>query len=242
MGSFFAGIKAGTLGGIVYLGGLAIFNAVLLYALKQDVYNYIEQSYSTVCVPGSSANATSIQSCFSLVVSVYVPFDAFIGYFVALLYSGVFGMFYDFLPTKIPAIRGLLIATLVGASLVYFDLAGFFFNVPSTLATSSFLVLWTLLFGYILGRLYKRYTRLVTVESQEPDLLKVIIDGRNVTGKSRTFALSSSHKLRADVAEDASFKEWQVSGGVTIEDQRSFETVIEVNGEGTLRGIVGKKY
>jgi hypothetical protein len=242
LGSFFAGIKAGTLGGILYLGGLAIFNVLLLYALKQDVLSYIQSSYSSICVPGGSANATSVNSCFSLVVSVYVPFDAFIGYFVALVYAGLLGMFYDILPTKVPALKGGLVAAIVGVSLVYFDLAGFFFDTTSALATSVFLIFWTGVFGYVLGRLYTRYTRLVKIESQDQALLRVFVDGRDCTGKARTFAHTSNHKLRAEVADDASFREWQVEGGLSIEDARSFDTVMEVNGTGTLRGIVTKKY
>ena len=68
------------------------------------------------------------------------------------------------------------------------------------------------------------------------------MDRQDCTGKARTFAATSSHKVRAEVAEDASFKEWEATGGITLEDTRSFETVMEVGGDGTLRGVVGPKY
>ena len=69
-----------------------------------------------------------------------------------------------------------------------------------------------------------------------------MVDGRDCTGKARTFATTSSHKVRAEAAEDASFKEWEAAGGITLEDVRSFETVMEVNGDGKLTGKVGTKY
>jgi hypothetical protein len=104
------------------------------------------------------------------------------------------------------------------------------------------MLLWTPLFGYLLGRLYKKYTREVEFSSQDPELLRVVVDGRESTGKVKTFATTSNHKLRAEVAEDASFKEWQATGGVSLEDTRSFETTMEVNDNGKLVGNVGTKY
>lgn len=241
MGSFFAGIKAGTLSGILYLGGLAAFNIALLYLLRPEVLSAIQQSYSSICGP-AAVNGTSVDDCFSLVVSVYVPFDAFVGFFVALIYAGIFGVAYDSFPSRSPSLKGVLIAALVGFSLVYFDLSGFYFNAQSAEATTVFLAAWTVVFGILLGRLYKKYTRLVMFGSQDPKLLKVMVDGRDSTGKAKTFALTSTHKVRADVAEDASFKEWEPSGGVTLEDSKSFETLMEVNGDGSVNGNASKKY
>lgn len=242
MGSFFAGIKAGTLSGILYLGGMAVFNAVLLYTLKPDVLTLIRQSYSSTCAPVASVNATTVEDCFASVVAVDVPYLAFVGFFVALLYSGIFGRYYDSLPMSGPTLKGETIAAVVGVNLVIFGFAGFFFNSEATIATSAFLVAWTVVFGYFLARLYKKYTRVVEFQSQDPDSLKVVVDGRDYTGKSRTFALTSSHNVRADVSDDASFKEWEPTGGIKIEDPRSFESLMEVNGDGVLTGRVGKKY
>ncbi len=239
MGSFFGGVKAGTLSGILYLGGLAAFNVVLLYALKPEVLNAIQQSYSSVCAPGAGV---TVEDCFSLVVSVYVPFDAFVGFFFALIFAGIFGNVYDSMPSNNPTLKGEVMAAIVGANLVLFDLAGFNFDFTSAVATSSFLIAWTLVFGYLLGRLYKKYTRSVGFESQDAALLKVVVDGRDQTGKSRTFALTSSHRVRAQVTDDASFRQWEPSGGITLEDPKSFETLMEVNGDGLLKGVVTKKY
>jgi hypothetical protein len=242
LGSFFAGIKAGTLSGILYLGGMAVFNAILLYSLKPDVLAVIRQSYSTTCAPVSTVNATTVEDCFASVVAVDVPYLAFIGFFIALLYAGIFGRYFDSFPMKSPTMRGESVAAVVGINLVILGFAGFFFNSEAIIATSGFLVPWTIVFGYLLGRLYKKYTRVVEFQSQDPDSLKVVVDGRDYTGKSKTFALTSSHNIRADVSDDASFKEWEPAGGIKVEDTRSFESLMEINGDGVLLGRVGKKY
>jgi hypothetical protein len=242
LGSFFAGIKAGTLSGVFYVGGLAVFNVFLLYALKPDVLKVIQNSYGSICSPAAGAINGTVEDCFSSVVSVDVPYIAFVGFIVALLYAGLLGRYFDSLPGRSQTIKGETVAALVGLNLVFFGFSGFYFNSQAAAATSGFLVVWTLVFGYLLGRLYKKYTRVVTFSSQDAELLRVLVDGSDLTGKTKTFAATSNHKLRAQVADDASFKEWVPSGGVTLEDSRSFETVMEVNGDGSLGGKVGKKY
>ena len=243
MGSFFAGIKAGTLGGILYVGGMAAFNVGLLYADKPAVLNLISQSFSSICAQASgAATSTAVQQCFDSVVSVDVPYIAFVAFFISLIYAGLFGMFFDSLPAKAATWKGETFAGIIGVNLVFFGFSGFYFDTNSAAATSAFVIAWTILFGYVLGRLYRKYTRLVEISSQDEKLLRVMVDGRDYTGKAKTFATTSSHKVRADVADDASFKEWEASGGISLEDSRSFETVMEVNGEGALKGLVGPKY
>ncbi|MDE1853542.1 MAG: hypothetical protein KGI38_07330 [Thaumarchaeota archaeon] len=243
MGSFFAGIKAGTLSGVLYVGGTAIFNVTLLYAMKPSVLSYIQTSYSTVCPPVAATNMTgSVEDCFASVVAVDVPYIAFVAFFVVLTYAGVFGMFYDSLPSRSHIWKGETMGAVIAANLLFFGLSGFYFDSESAAASGLFLAGWTAVFGYVLGRLYRKYTRMVSFESGDPTLLKILVDGRDFTGKARTFALTSNHKIRAEVADDASFREWEPSGGVTMEDARSFDTVMEVNGEGALKGVVGKKY
>lgn len=242
MGSFFAGIKAGTLGGIIYVGGMAVFNVVLLYADKQSVLNLINSQYSSICATGSNSTISSAESCFQSVVSVDVPYIAFVAFFIALIYSGVFGMFYDSLPAKAATWRGETFGAIIALNLIFFGFSGFYFDSASAAATSAFVIAWTILFGYVLGMLYKKYTRVVEISSQDAGLLKVLVDGRDFTGKARTFSKTSNHKVRAEVANDASFKEWETGGGISLEDPRSFETVMEVNEDGTLKGKVGTKY
>jgi hypothetical protein len=241
LGSFFGGIKAGTLSGILYVGGLAVFNVILLYALQADVLRAINQFNPTACPLTADVNG-SVHDCFDSVVSVDVPFIAFVAFFITLLYAGIFGLYYDSLPTKGPTGRGMVFAAIVGVNLVFFGYSGYVFNYQSALATVAFILIWTPVFGYLLGRFYKKYTRVVSFSSPDVDLLRVVVDGRDVTGKARTFATTSSHKVRAQVADDGSFSEWEASGGIKLEDPRSFETVMEVNGDGSLTGKVGKKY
>jgi len=241
LGSFFAGIKAGTLGGIIYVGGIAVFNVLLLYALKAPVLHAISTSYPQSCPMVPNVNG-SAEDCFSSVVSVDVPFVAFVAFFITLAYSGIFGLYYDSLPKRGSTIKGLIFGAIIGFNLIFFGFSGYIFDSESASATAVLMVVWTPVFGYLLGRLYRKYTRLVEFSSQDPELLKVIVDGKDCTGKARTFATTSSHKVRADIAEDASFKEWEASGGIKLEDGRSFETAMEVNDNGSLKGIVGPKY
>ena len=112
MGSFFAGVKAGTLAGIVYIGSLALFNVALLYLFKADVLGIINQSYSQVCAPVATNSSVNIEDCFSSVVVVYIPFIAFLGYFVTLAYSAIFGRFYEHIPGGRPWAKGLTFAVI----------------------------------------------------------------------------------------------------------------------------------
>jgi hypothetical protein len=183
----------------------------------------------------------SAQDCFSSLVSYDVPFLAFVAFFITLLYAGVFGIYFDALPGK-STIKGLILAAVVAINLVFFGYSGYIFNFESAAASTVFLVLWTSVFGYLLARFYRKYTRPIRFESQDSGLLRILVDGRDQTGKERTFALTSNHRLRAEVSDDASFKEWATLGGITLEDSRSFETTMEVNGEGTVKGTVASKY
>jgi FlaA1/EpsC-like NDP-sugar epimerase len=242
MGSFFAGIKAGTLGGFLFIGGIAIFNVILLYALEPAVLNLITSQYPSLCTTGTSNATSNVQQCFSSVISVDVPYLAFASFFVVLAFAGIFGLLYDSIPITSATVKGEIFAAVTTISLFLLSILGFFFDLPSSVASGVFIAAWTVLFGYLLGRLYKRYTRIVSIDSQDANLLKVKVDGRDLTGKTRTFALTSSHRVRAEVTDDASFTTWEVTGGLNLEDPRSFETVMEINGEGTLKGIVTKKY
>jgi len=233
LGSFLAGIKAGTLSGIVYVGGIALFTVLLWEVLKPDALTAISQTH--LCAGGS------LEGCFSLVLAYDVPFIAFIGFFIALLYAGVLGIFYDSFPGS-PVIKGEIIAAIVGLSFVLFGFVGLYFNYESAMAVTVFFLAWTAVFGYMLGKLYKRYTRLVSFESEDPESLRISLDGREVTGRARTLSLTSTHSLKADVSEGSSFKEWVSSGGVSLEDSRSFETTFEVNGDGLVKGRAGRKY
>lgn len=245
MGSFFAGIKAGTLSGVVYLGGLAVFNVLVLYAFKTETLGALSSSFSQYCTTTGPINSTisgTPEDCFTSVVTVLVPTAAFLGFFIALLYAGILGRYFESLPGSRSVVRGEIVAAAVGLNLLFFGLAGDYFTYTAGLLMNAFLLGWTVLYGFLLGRLYRRYTRVVKFESQDGKLLRVMVDGRDHTGKSWTFAATSNHKVKAEVSEDASFIEWEPTGGISLEDPRSFETVMEVSGEGALTGKVSPKY
>jgi len=231
LGSFFAGIKAGTLGGVIYIGGLAVFNVALLYAFKGEALDLIAKNNSAVC---QIANNTSIEGCFNSVVAVYIPYTAFLGFFVSLFFAGLFGWSYESFPGRSSIAKGEVLAVLVALGLVLGDLYGVILGPLATGLLVIFFVAWTGLFGYVIGKLYLRYTRSVSFESTSK-LVKILVDGKDYTGKTRTFAHTSTHEVRAGVEEGASFKGWIVSGGVTVEDSRSFETLMEVSGDGLLK-------
>jgi len=234
VGSGFAGIKAGVVAGVVYIGAISLFNVLLLYVLKQDVLRVITQQYPTVCPAVPATNSTGVEDCFSYVVTGYLPFLAFLGFFVSLAYAWVFGRLYDLIPVKGARMKGLMVAFVVLLNLVFFGLTGVPFDQAASLLISAFVLAATCGYGIMMGLLYERYTKRVNFGDASGGL-KILVDGRDFTGKTRTFATKSEHEIRADAKGGNSFKEWVVSGGVSVEDNRSFETTMEVNGDGMLR-------
>lgn len=241
MGSFLAGVKAGALAGLLFVGGMAVFNVALLYALKPAVLSSMSALNPTEC-PLTPVNGTSAQGCFASVIAVGVPVRALVGFFITLFYTGVFGVYYDALPGKSGFWKGEGIAVIVGANLIFFGFAGYVFDFASAALTTVFLLVWVPVFGYSAGRLYRRYTRAVAFASDDPGLLRIMVDGRDSTGSTRTLSSPSSHKIAAELANDASFKGWSAGGGVAVGDPRALVTVMHVSGDGEVKGAVGRKY
>lgn len=235
MGSTFAGVKAGTLAGIAYIGSMALFNVILLYYFRQEVYSLISELSSQFCTPVAGSSTISTADCFSSVVAVYIPYIAFIGFFLSLLYSGIFGRFYEHLPGRSPEVKGVAIALVVFANLLIFNLTGIPFSYTAELALTAFSTAATAGYGVMLGKLYRRYTRSVEFVSENAVVLRILVDGKDVTGRTRTFATGSSHTVRASTTEDGEFKGWATSGGVSVEDSRSYETTLEIEGDGLLK-------
>jgi len=237
-----AGLKAGVVAGLIYIGALVLANLAILYLLRQDILNYITNNFSLVCTAVNSVNSTSVQDCFNSLAPVYLPFIAFVGFFLVLGYSALFGRVYDSLPGQGPYFKGLLIAPLVAISIVFFQLLGFTFELSATAALAIVLVAATVAYGLLMGRFYKRYTRVIQFVSEDDSALRIIVGRSDLTGKTMTLAANSVHNIEAKVGDDSSFKGWSVSGGVAVEDTKSFETTMEVKGDGLLKGQVGKKY
>jgi len=242
LGSIIAGIKAGVVAGLAYTGILAGFNLGVLYVARQDILNYISNNFSQLCSPVNSVRSTTILDCYDSLAPVYIPFIAFVGFFVTLGYSALFGRLYERIPGRGQSFKGLMIAPVVAITLVLFQAVGFSFELAATEALVVALLGGTIAYGLILGNFYRRYTRLVRFESDDESVLRILVDRIDLTGKTTTLAANSTHNLEAKVAGDNSFKGWSVSGGVAVEDSRSFETSMEVNGDGLLKAFVTKKY
>jgi len=181
------------------------------------------------------------EECFSSVVLVYIPYFIFLGFVISLVFAAAYGILYEHLPGQSPRVKAASMGLLLLIALLYLGLAGLSFEYTARILISLFDLAATVVYAVILGGLYRRYTRSVEFVSQDENSLKIIVDGRNLTGKTRTFHLRSSHDVKGETSGDSSFKEWAISGGVSIEDPRSFRTTIEVNGDGMLKAFSTKK-
>jgi hypothetical protein len=235
-------VKAGVIAGLAYIGALAAFNLSVLYVAKQDVLSYISTNFSQLCSPAGSPGRSTVQDCFDSLAPVYIPYIAFSGFFVTLAFSAAFGRMYDRIPGKGQSFKGLLIAPLVAATLVLLQLVGFTFELAATEALIVVVLGSTVAYGLLLGSFYRRYTRLIRFESEDLSSLRILVDSSDLTGRTATLAAKSTHNVEAKVEGDSSFKGWTVSGGVTVEDAKSFETSMEINGDGLLKGLVSKKH
>ncbi len=234
MGSAFAAVKAGILGGIFYAGITGLFNLFVVFSFKNSALSVLskfqECSGITVSGPVSTPN-----ECFSALIAVLVPYSVFIIFLVSLVFSSAFGIFFESLPGRSYATRASIVAFIMIILLLYTGFEGISFDTQQRVMIATFDFIMAYLYATILGSLYKRYTRMVEFSSQDPGLLRIILGRKDVTGKTRTVAANSSVKVRASPLGNAAFKEWSYSGGVTLEDSKSFETVMRVAGDGMLK-------
>lgn len=229
MGSGFAGVKAGILAGVFLAASIAIFNLVLLYAEKGQVMQYLSQvSYCA----GTNSTVSTPDGCFSTIVNVSLPVNAFKVVVIAIFFAGLYGLYFERIPSRHYVIKAIIVSLLVLVTILLFETAGVSTDYLQTVALFVFDLFAVYVFAFITARLYRRYTREVRFDSARQ--LKITVDGHDCTGKTRTFSLHSSHTVRAPI-ESGAFKEWLFSGGVTVEDPRSFETQMRVDGDGLLR-------
>jgi hypothetical protein len=234
LGSAFAGVKAGILGGIVFAGGIGLFNAILLFAFRGDVLQVLG---TLPACAGSSAGSqiATPEDCFSTLLSVNLPFFVFEIFVISLFFAGVFGAFFEVLPARGYTTRAAVVAFLM-LIVILFAGAGLFTSDVQRLIIVGYELVLTFVYAAILSRFYRRYTREVEFQTPESGSGKILMDNHNYTGKVRTLSIHSSHTVRAE-SEERAFKEWLVSGGVTVEDPKSFETTIKVEGDGLLKGV-----
>jgi hypothetical protein len=234
LGSTLAGVKAGVIAGIVLVGVDTLSNALMLYFLRSDVLTIITGQYGAACPQGT------LDSCYLSLFQVYLPLVAFVGFFFAVAIGGIFGWAYDSMPgtwARNKSIFAALFTFAIFLSSPFYlglDLAGIPFNALTEELTIAVLAVLSAVFGLLLGKMYTRYTRVVDIQSGDRSL-QVLVGGRNMTGTKRTFATTSSHEVKA--TGEGQFREWSVSGGVTVEDPKSRETTMEVNGDGLIRAV-----
>jgi hypothetical protein len=149
-----------------------------------------------------------------------------------------FGVFFEHLPGRGYGTRATSVA-LVLLILILLLGAGIVTSAEQHYILVAFELFGTIGYASILARFYRRYTREVKLEAPDYPGTSVLVDNRNYTGKMRTFSVHSSHSVRA-TSEEKTFKEWLVSGGVSVEDPHSFETTMTVEGDGLLKAVFGK--
>ena len=234
MGSAFAAVKAGILGGIFYAGITGLFNLFVVVIFKTSALTVLSQFHecSGITVGGPISTPTE---CFSTIISVLIPYSVFVIFIVSLVFSSFFGIFFEYLPGRSYATRASIVAFVMLIALLYTGFEGISFDSRQRIVIATFDFIIAYLYATILGSLYKRYTRVIEFSSQDPNLLRIIVGRKDVTGKARTVTANSSHKVRASPLGNAAFKEWSYSGGVTVEDPKSFETVMRVEGDGMVK-------
>lgn len=179
---------------------------------------------------------TTPNTCFDNIITVNIPYEVLLPCAtLGLLFGVLYGMYFEYIPGKGYAIRAIGIALIFLIILIVIGSAG---NASATDTTElatirAFDTVALIGYAYILSKLYRRLTREVNFESPS-DKLKIEVDGRNYTHKMKTLSLHSSHKLKAPT-EKGVFHQWLVSGGVSVEDPKSPETKMKVDGDGLLK-------
>jgi hypothetical protein len=228
-GSSLAGAKAGILGGIFFAAAAGLFNAALLEAFSGPVLQAL-QAY-----PFCNGTAGTPQECFSTLLTADIPsLVAFPIGVLGILFGGVYGLFFEFLPGHGYRIRALAAGMGMLVLMLVLGVAGITVDQTTKAIMDAFDTVAMLTYAVVIAHFYRKYTRVVEFESPNPEKLKITVDGKDFTGKAKTLALHSTHTVRAP-SESGAFKGWLVSGGVSVLDPKSFETTMRVDGDGLLK-------
>ncbi len=180
------------------------------------------------------AGTAATQNCFSTLLSTDIPSLVIFPLGVTgILFGGLYGMYFEYLPGQGYRIRAMAIGMAMLILLLLIGLAGITTNQLKTIM-DAFDVVAMLGYVVIIAHFYRRYTREVRFESPNPEKLKITVDSKNFTGKTKTLSLHSSHTVRAP-SESGAFHQWLVSGGISVLDAKSFETTMRVEGDGLLK-------
>jgi len=224
-----AGAKAGILGGIFFAAAVGLVNWALLEAFSSSTLHVL----STISYCSGTGNATA-QACLSTLLNTNVPTLAVLQGASGILFGALYGMYFEFLPGEGYRVRAVAMGMAMLIVLLFLGLAGI------TIDRTQQLIMYATdiasMVGYVVitAHFYRRYTREVRFESPDPGRLKITVDRKNYTGKTKTLSLHSNHTVRAP-SESGAFHQWLVSGGVSVLDSKSFETTMRVDGDGLLK-------
>lgn len=233
MGSVLAGVKAGAVASLSFASSVSLFNILLLYAFKAQVLAFLTQNYPTTCpeTPASGGGG-SAETCFADIVNIGVPeADLLRLAVIAMLFAVGIGVYFDYLPGRTYFRRTFLVVPIIVIGLLFLGLYGLVTDSTQLVLMVVFESGSACLYAAILALLYRRFTR--EVEFQGSTTSKIMVDGRDVTGKKRTYTVNSSHKLVA--GDEKTFRGWLVSGGLTVLEPREARTSLQVKGDGVLK-------
>ena len=235
MGSIIGGLKAGTVASLYFAGSASVFNALILLSSKSEVISYIETNSPAQCSAAVPAGlAGSGEACFSTLLYSGIPQFDFIRIFViAFFFSLSIAIYFDFIPGSTYTRRTLLASLIMLIVMFFLSLYGLVIDGVQQLLMISFEIVGAVFFAVIFAQLYRKFTREVEFQTQKAGM-KIKIDKRDVTGKKRTFTTNSTHKIAAS-SEGKPFREWLVSGGVSVRAPKESETTIKIIGDGLLK-------
>jgi hypothetical protein len=226
LGTLIGGAKAGVVASVWFAGSVSALNALILLIFKSN----------TISLLGTySQCAGRAESCFSTLLYPGIPeYD-----FLRTLILGVFfalsiGIYFDYIPGRTYATRALLPSFIMLLLMLFLGMYGIVADAQQELLMLILELVAATIYALLFARLYRRFTREVEFQSQKAALTKIVVDRRDVTGKTRTFSTNSTHSVEA-VSEGKPFKEWLVSGGVRVKDPREAKTKITITGDGLLK-------
>lgn len=231
MGSILAGLKAGAVGTLYFAASVSVFNALVLLSFKGDVIAALQADVTATCSTTAAA-----ENCFSTLLSPGIPLYDFVRIaIIAIFFSLSIGIYFDYIPGTSYVRKTLLASFIMLLVMLFLGLYGIVSDGEQELLMVSFMLVDSAIYAIVFARLYRRFTREVEFQAQKTGL-KITVDKRDFTGKKRTFTTNSTHKVEA-VAEGKQFKEWLVSGGVSVGDPRDSKTTIKIIGDGLLKAV-----
>ena len=187
----FAGAKAGILGGIFFAAAVGLVN----WALMEAFSNTALQVLSTISY--CSGTEGTPQACLSTLINTNIPTLAVLQGASGILFGALYGMYFEFLPGNGYRIKAVAMGVLMLVVLLFFGLAGITIDRTQQVIMYAFDVVCMVGFVVITAHFYREYTREVKFESPNPEKLKITVDDKNYTGKTKTLSLHSNHTVRA---------------------------------------------